>query len=346
MAPPDRPTPTHLLVGNPTAQSGKNAARIAHALQLFAQAGVLCDELHTAPAGRTIELVREALLRTPYRCVISMGGDGTFREVASGLLLSGKAEEIPLGMLPTGTANDQGRSFGLRSDEDSLETNVQVVCAGHETRLDAGQITALGEQDQVIAEAFFFDSAGWGLSARILADRNHDRELVAKVPGLRHLYRDQMVYAGATLKNFAESYVIRDKFVAHIESDGQTRTLTKLSDLIIKATRVYGGAWVFDPSSRHDDGLFEIVPARGRRDWASRVIHALDRSPIPTEALEAIGIEPSEISRVSSLTLTIEPPRHGAFIAAQIDGEEFPATRRTRVRVLPRAIRLLVPRSP
>jgi diacylglycerol kinase family enzyme len=342
MAPPDRPSPTHLLVGNPTAQSGKNAARISLALGFFERAGVRCEVLHTAPGGQTIDLVTRALAG-PFRCVVSMGGDGTFREVAAGLLQSGRAEEVTLGMLPTGTANDQGRSFGLASDEDSLETNVQVVCAGHETRLDAGQIAALDAAGQVVAETYFFDSAGWGLSARILADRNHDRAMVARVPGLRHLYRDQMVYAGATLKNLAESYVIRDKFVAHLEADGRRWTLTRLSDLIIKATRVYGGAWVFDPTSRHDDGLFEIVPARGRRDWASRVIHALDRNPIPAEALEAVGIEPSEITRAATITLTIEAPRRGAPIAAQIDGEEFPATSRARIRVLPRAIRLIVP---
>jgi diacylglycerol kinase family enzyme len=344
MAPPDRRAPTHLLVGNPTAQSGKNAARIAQATQLLEQGGARCEVLHTAPAGRTIGLVKEALERHPFACVISMGGDGTFREVASGLLMSGRAGDVAMGMLPSGTANDQGRSFGLSADDGALGANVAVICAGHETRLDAGKLTALDEGGRVVAEALFFDSAGWGLSARILADRNHDRALVERIPGLRHFYRDQMVYAGATLKNLAESYVVRDKFVAHIEADGERRTLTRLSDLIVKATRIYGGAWVFDQSAKHDDGLFEIVPARGRRDWASRVVHALEKNPIKSEALEALGIEPSEVRRAARIDIHIEAPPHGARIAAQIDGEEFPATPRARIEVLPRAIRLIVPR--
>ena len=53
-----------------------------------------------------------------------MGGDGTFREVATGLLDSGRAEDVALAMLPTGTANDQGKSFGLDAGEAALERNV------------------------------------------------------------------------------------------------------------------------------------------------------------------------------------------------------------------------------
>ena len=33
-------------------------------------------------------------------------------------------------MLPTGTANDQGKSFGLAAGPDALATNVAVIAAG------------------------------------------------------------------------------------------------------------------------------------------------------------------------------------------------------------------------
>ena len=39
-----------------------------------------------------------------------------FAEVAKGILASGRP--VRLGMLPTGTANDQGKSFGLESGDD------------------------------------------------------------------------------------------------------------------------------------------------------------------------------------------------------------------------------------
>src|SRR3954470_2081344 len=135
---------THLLVGNPTAQSGKNRERIDRALALMTEAGFATDFLATLPEGKTIEAVRSALEASAYRVVIAMGGDGTFREVAAGLYTSQRREDVALGMLPTGTANDQGKSFGLHADEGALVRNVDVIRAGHETELDVGIYRAGG----------------------------------------------------------------------------------------------------------------------------------------------------------------------------------------------------------
>src|SRR6185436_21073687 len=82
--------------------------------------------------------------------------------------------------------------------------------------------------------ACFFDSAGWGLSARVLAQRNKDRAVVETLGPLKELYRDQAVYAGAFLKTFLESYVIDDKFRVVATLDGQRVELDGLTDLIVK----------------------------------------------------------------------------------------------------------------
>jgi diacylglycerol kinase family enzyme len=328
---------THLLVGNPTAQSGKNAARIDEARRLLTDAGVACDFLATEPEGRTVAAVTAALDATPYTCVIYMGGDGTFREVAAGLLGSARADEVALGMLPTGTANDQGQSFGLHAGDEELAGNVRVVLGGHETRLDAGRIKA-GERSEL-----FFDSAGWGLSARVLAARNLDREKIAGFGPLKELYRDQLVYAGALLRVFLASYATSDKFNAIVDADGVRHELAGLTDLVISGTRFYGGAWVFDRTSRHDDGLFEIVPFCGKRDWASKAIVDLDGNPLTEERLNAVGIEHSKPFRGGRIVIDFAVPDGHAPLAAQIDGEEFVATSRVEVDVLRQALRVIVP---
>jgi diacylglycerol kinase family enzyme len=327
------------LVGNPTAQSGKNAERIDRAVKWLDAAGVKCDVLATLPAGKTVEAVSEELQERSYQCVIAMGGDGTFREVAAGLLDSGLAESVTMGMLPTGTANDQGRSFGLDAGEAALERNLQVVVAAHETRLDGGRIVAPGH-----APSWFFDSAGWGISPRVLRVRNEDRQLLQQsAPLLTAVYRDQMVYAGALLRVFLESYVVDDQFEAEIEADGKTVVLEGLTDLLVKNTRVYGGAWVFDRTSRHDDGLMEVVPFRGKLDWTSKAIVDLDGNPVTEQMLNAIGVAHSQPFRASRLSMRLSWPAGGAAPAAQIDGEEFPATAQVDVEVVPRVIRLVVP---
>jgi diacylglycerol kinase family enzyme len=295
--------------------------------------------LATLPAGKTVKAVSEELQDRAYECVIAMGGDGTFREVAAGLLDSGLAESVTLGMLPTGTANDQGRSFGLDAGEAALERNLQVVVARHETRLDGGRITVAGHPT-----TWFFDSAGWGISPRVLRVRNEDRALIEQTaPILKTVYRDQMVYAGALLRVFLESYVVDDQFRAEVVADGQTVVLEGLTDLLVKNTRVYGGAWVFDRASRHDDGLMEVVPFRGKLDWTSKAIVDLDGNPVTEEMLNAIGVAHSQPFRASRLSMRLSWPAKGAAPAAQIDGEEFPASEQVDVEVVPRVIRLVVP---
>ena len=331
-----------LLVGNPTAQSGKNKARIDRARAHFAEHGLLAELFNTLPAGRTVSLLAERLARGGDGVVVSMGGDGTFREVASAILDSGRAPEIALGMLPTGTANDQGKSFGLEASEAALERNVSVVVQGRETRLDAGTLESLDAAGGVEKSVHFFDSAGWGLSARVLAVRNRDRETVAGLGPLKEIYRDQLVYAGALLRTFLESQVVDDKFSAAVEADGVSHSLHGLTDLVVKGTRVYGGAWVFDRESRHDDGLFELIVFRGKREWTSKAIVDLDGNPITEEMLNRIGVEHSRPIRASRFEITLAPEGE-VPIAAQVDGEELIASYQLRIRVEPRALRLIVP---
>lgn len=333
---------THLLVGNPTAQSGKNQERIDRARAWLSQHGVACDFLATEPGGRTIDAVTRALDASSHTCVVYMGGDGTFREVASGLLASKRCADVAMGMLPTGTANDQGRSFGLEAGEEALLGNLEVVLRGNETRLDAAKITSFCA-DKSVQSAYFFDSAGWGISARVLFERNQDREWVQKVPVLKEIYRDQLVYAGALARVFLESYVVSDKFSARVVADGVVHDLEGLTDLIVKGTRVYGGAWVFDRKSQHDDGKFEVVPFRGKRDWTSKALVDLEANPLGEEALNAVGIEHSKPFSASHMELTFGTYSGASAFHAQIDGEELPAAERVNIEVLPRAIRLIVP---
>ncbi len=334
---------THLLVGNPTAQSGKNAERIDQARALLDTLGVPHDFMATLPHGATVEGVSQRMQQHPYTVAIYMGGDGTFAEVAKGILRSGRQEDIRLGMLPTGTANDQGKSFGLRSNPGQLEYNVRVIAEGLETRLDVGKIRA--EEGPSAREDLFFDSAGWGISPRVLQLRNEDRKAIAAIPLLRDIYRDQLVYAGAFLRTFLASYVEDQNFDAVVHADGQVHEWRGLTDLIIKGTRIYGGRWIFDDSSKHDDGVFEVVPFLGRNDWLSKAIVHFDGSGLEPERLERLGITHSRGIRASQIKLTLSARSEGSPLCAQIDGEEFPATSSVTIEVLRRALRIIVPQK-
>lgn len=331
-----------ILVANPTAQSGKAAEWIRHARALLDEVKVSHQFLATEPAGGTVELVRRAIDDDAARLVIYMGGDGTFAEVAKGILASQHAAEVDMGMLPTGTANDQGKSFGLRAGSGALETNVQVIAQGVTFPCDVGRFE-IERGEKVIFRDLFFDSFSVGLGAASLATRNRDRERARKIPGLSLVYRDHLVYAGALIQRFVEGYVVDIKFDVDVVVDGRVLHLDSLLDLIVKNTKIFGGEWVFDPKIEADDGKFELVQLAGRRDMMAKLVSAFRHSPLTGEDLKSLGISLSDPVAGARFELTVRSD--GALPAAQADGEELPAGERYRIEVLPRALRLIVPRD-
>lgn len=167
-------------------------------------------------------------------------------------------------------------------------------------------------------------------------------EAVAQWGPLRELYRDQLVYAGAFIRTFLESYVEDDKFRVRLQVDGREIVWDGLIDFIVKATRVYAGAWILVPECRHDDGLFEIVPVKGKRELASKAIVSLEGNPVREDHLSELGIEFSK--HLQGSRMVIDPLPNGRVpVFAQMDGEEFITATRYGIEVIQRALRLIVP---
>jgi diacylglycerol kinase family enzyme len=329
-----------LLVANETAQSGRAKDRIEKTLERMRDRGWDAEFLATEPEGRTVATLRERIVGQPYDTVVYMGGDGTFREVAKGILAAGGTHHM--GMLPSGTANDQGKSFGVSHKLADLDENLRIMEADYVIELDVGQIQRLDEAGEVTHEERFFDSAGWGLQADILWARNRDRERVGKVPVLRDVYRDQAVYAGAAVERTVHSWFEPTKFAVKVLGDGGLHTYDSVSDIIINATPIYAGSWVPDRNTRPDDGFFELIPMAGRRDTLSKLF--LDHTKVPSwkSALESVGVQHAQGFSAQRFELELDRPSN-PDIRSQIDGEEWVAGSRYRVKVLKRQLKLVVP---
>jgi len=75
--------------------------------------------------------------------IVAIGGDGTVREVAGALSRTGPvADVVPLGVVPTGTANLWARTVGLT--DDALETAVELALDGPVRDADLAWVTVTG----------------------------------------------------------------------------------------------------------------------------------------------------------------------------------------------------------
>ncbi len=337
-----------LLVANPTARSGKAKAYIERAMKALDDARLEPEFVPTLPEGKTVAALATRLEAEDAARVVYMGGDGTFAEAAKAIILARERSgvDVPLGMLPMGTANDQGRSFGIVSGNKAIERNVQIVAAGIEQWLDVGRIEALDDDGQPVAQDLWFDSCGVGLSAEILYRRNRDREFVEHIPLLRRFYRDKLVYTSATLRTLLRGLVGRSSFSVDLTIDGDTQRVTGVTDLLLQGTILYAGDWIFDPTAKPDDGKFEVVVMRGHADWAAAAIGGHKHNPVTGDDLEVLGVPRREVPRGTRIELQVRRPDGLDMVPAQIDGEEWVSTDRYRIENLFHHLRVIVPEDP
>jgi len=101
----------YFFIVNPTAGGGKSAQAFARVTQILNQRGIEYEAVFTDAPGHATELARQAAA-DGYSCVVSVGGDGTAREVAMGLLHTG----VTMGLLPFGTGNDFAQAAKIPTD--------------------------------------------------------------------------------------------------------------------------------------------------------------------------------------------------------------------------------------
>jgi hypothetical protein len=175
----------------------------------------------------------------------------------------------------------------------------------------------------------------------ILATRNQDREVIEQIPLVRDVFRDQAVYVGAALDRFLSSFLEPTKFDAEIDSDEGRFRYQGLTDLLLKNTAIYAGAWVLDRRGAPDDGKLDLVPMVGRREFASHALRDLAELPMWQPELDLIGVTHSVGFSASSFDLRLTRPGREQ-VRSQIDGEEWAPGSHFRVRVLANRLPLVV----
>ena len=252
--------------------------------------------------------------------------------------------EVRLAMLPTGTANDQGKSFGL----DAGERRRRAMCASSPRATSCASTpgTCVARRRTPAPSRAMICSSTRPAGASARACCRCATKIAGSSSGSRWCATCGAISSSTPARCCAPSWQLRRR--RQVRRRGRPPTAAKLwrglTDLIVKGTRIYGGLWVFDPGV-----ALRRRPLRGgalRRqarlglegDRASR------RQPLSPEALAKIGVSHSQVaSGARQSSCASAPHEAGSRLCAQIDGEEFPATARVHIEVMPRALTLIVP---
>ena len=123
---------TLLLILNP--EAGLRYARkfLPEIIALFTDYGYQCLVFVTKKRGDATEFVKKYGERV--KCIVSIGGDGTFNETVTGVMQAGL--NIPVGYIPAGSTNDFANSLHLPSDIMNAAKNIME---GEPVSIDVGR---------------------------------------------------------------------------------------------------------------------------------------------------------------------------------------------------------------
>jgi diacylglycerol kinase (ATP) len=254
-----------LLIVNPKSGANSDAPALDHILA--AVETILGDVVvrYTARPGHARVLAAEGA-REGYPLIIAVGGDGTFSEVANGVLTAGStpgagnaAEADPaVGLVDAGTGGDFRRSLGIGP---GYKQCLDAIALGRERLIDVGRASFI-DTGGTLVEQYFVNVLSAGLGG--LVDR-----YIASAPAF---LGGRAAYYLASLRAVVTG---RERLVhARITWESETRIEVIPAYLIaICNGRWFGGGMDIAPMALPDDGRLEVltVTERNRLYLAAKI---------------------------------------------------------------------------
>jgi YegS/Rv2252/BmrU family lipid kinase len=226
------------VIANPAAAAGRVGRERADLRRRIDARLGSCRYLETTRSGDGGPLARQAIDAGATR-VLSLGGDGTHNEVASGVLDHPGGAEVTFGILPAGTGGDLRRTLGVFTLDEALA----AIAERPSRRIDVGKATFV--DDGGPRERWFANLASCGLSG--LVDR--------VVNGSSKRLGGGVSFYLGTLRAMAR---YRPALV-RIHADGRDLGEHAISVVVAGNGRFAGGGMEFCPGARLDDGLLDVL---------------------------------------------------------------------------------------
>ncbi len=289
------PVTRTLLIINPASRQGAAAALDA-GLERLSRAGFDVESYLSHSPEESQRAVRER--RDQLDLVIVGGGDGTISSMAHTLYEC----QLPLAILPLGTANDLARSLGLPPE---LDGAFEAIAANRRRRIDLG----------VVNDHYFFNVANLGLGVQVT------EELTDEVKKHWGVF--------SYLKAFCAALARIRQFRVRLRVDGERQKLRSIQ-LAVGNGRYYGGGNVIRDCAQIDDGLLSLYSVRPLSVWELLTLAPLLREgqyDLDQRVFTAQGRE-------------IEMETRPSGMAIHADGEPVTVTP-ARFRIIPGALEVV-----
>ena len=246
------------LLHNPEAGIGEHTKR--ELLSLIRAAGYDCR--YSSTKAKWWEKMESDALDF----LIVAGGDGTIRKVAEKLLNRRlRDKNLPVGLLPLGTANNVARTLGVMG---KLENTISTWRTSNVKKFDVGMIYGMKKSQ------FFLESVGYGLFPKLI------REMELQSKTLSNDVEKSVKKAWEVLHGIILS--AKSKF-CRINIDGKEFS-GKFLLVEVMNTRLIGPNLLLAPSADPGDGLFNVVliSEAQREQFANYVLSKLNGKDEPS----------------------------------------------------------------
>jgi diacylglycerol kinase (ATP) len=237
---------------------------------------------------------------------VAVGGDGTWGNVGSALIRSGRPAR--LGLVPAGTGCDLAKSLGIPGHD--VAGCVRIILGGHARAIDAGRVLP--------DDRYFLNTSGFGYDIAVIEDSRTVRWLGG---GALYLY-----CALRQIHRFPG-------FPVEMAAQGEPPERRDLLMLTVANGRVFGGGFQIAPDADLGDGLLDATVFAN--------MGLISRLRTLVRLLRGTHVSPPHVTarRARSFGLRFERPP-----AYETDGEWNQAvSSELRIECVPRALEILAP---
>ncbi|MGN0710536.1 MAG: YegS/Rv2252/BmrU family lipid kinase [Anaerovoracaceae bacterium] len=280
MAPRRQKRKKVILFYNPHSGNGLFKNNLDLIIERLQKAGMIVIPVRAAH-GQVLNQIFSEIDQSEYKMVIAAGGDGTINICVNAMINNGI--ELPLAIMPAGTANDFAYYFDLPSDINEM---MDIILGGKFTYADVGKVN----------DRYFINVAAMGM----LVDVSQKTD-----PNLKNTLGILSYY----LRGLTEVTSLKP-IPIKLTSEEFTGEENMFFMLVMNG-RSAGGFKRISPHSEVNDGLLDVM--------LFKEMPVIDFAPLLINVLQGNHQENKNVIYFKTAELTLESP---VDVSTDIDGEK------------------------